>query len=82
MADVIPNAQYHIKLVIADDQDILFDSAVFIAAGSFDIGTLDLGEDVLLTSGNANCQGDEIILDAGILPNNSLNCMVCRWYFN
>jgi len=76
MADVIPNAQYHIKLVIADDQDTLFDSAVFIAAGSFDIGTLDLGEDVLLSSGNANCQGDEIVLDAGILPLNS----TIAWY--
>ena len=71
MADVIPNASYHIKLVIADDQDTLFDSAVFLAAGSFDIGELDLGEDILLTSGNANCQGDEIIIDAGILPINS-----------
>ncbi|NNL15309.1 MAG: T9SS type B sorting domain-containing protein [Flavobacteriaceae bacterium] len=71
MADVIPNEQYHIKIVIADDQDTLFDSAVFLAAGSFDIGELDLGEDILLTSGNANCQGDQRIIDAGVLPLNS-----------
>ena len=62
MATVIPNDQYHIKLVIADDQDTLFDSAVFLSAGSFDIGTIDLGDDILLTSGNANCLGDEVLL--------------------
>ena len=70
-ATVTPNELYHIKLVIADDGDSLFDSAVFIAAGSFDIGDLDLGDDILLTSGEANCQGDEVLLDAGELPNNA-----------
>ena len=70
-AEVTPNELYHIKLVIADDGDTLFDSAVFLAAGSFDIGDLDLGDDILLTSGEANCEGDEVTLDAGDLPNNS-----------
>ncbi|MDB9712378.1 gliding motility-associated C-terminal domain-containing protein [Flavobacteriaceae bacterium] len=70
-ADVIPNELYHIKLVVADDGDTVYDSAVFIAAGSFNIGDLDLGEDILLASGDALCQGQEMILDAGGLPNNS-----------
>ncbi|MFD1614337.1 T9SS type B sorting domain-containing protein [Gelatiniphilus marinus] len=41
---ITPYVQYHIKLVIADQTDGDFDSAVFIEGNSFKI--LDLGEDV------------------------------------
>ena len=70
-SNVTPNELYTIKLVVADDGDTLYDSAVFIDGGSFDIGQLDLGEDILVSSGNALCEGQEIVLDAGALPNNS-----------
>ncbi len=37
-ATVIPGQSYHIKMVIADARDSSYDSAVFLEAGSFDIG--------------------------------------------
>src|SRR5690606_13114102 len=39
---VIPGNIYHIKLVIADRNDNILDSAVFLGGGSFNIGTADL----------------------------------------
>ncbi|WP_055447125.1 choice-of-anchor L domain-containing protein [Lacinutrix mariniflava] len=66
MSTVVPNRTYHIKLVIADDGDTAYDSAVFLKAGSFEIGEVDLGEDILLTGGNANCEGDNVLLDIGV----------------
>ncbi|APY08350.1 hypothetical protein BWZ20_08585 [Winogradskyella sp. J14-2] len=56
---------YHIKLVIADQSDSAFDSGVFLKAGSFDLGELDLGEDITIASGDAACLGDPVVLDTG-----------------
>ncbi|MDH7444017.1 T9SS type B sorting domain-containing protein [Aquimarina sp. 2201CG14-23] len=63
--NVIANERYTIKLVIADNQDGDFDSAVFLAAGSFNLGG-DLGDDRTLAAGNPGCTGDSIILNATI----------------
>ncbi|WMI68759.1 choice-of-anchor L domain-containing protein [Mangrovimonas sp. YM274] len=56
---------YHIKLVMADEGDSALDSAVFLRAGSFDLGTFDLGIDITQANGNAVCQGESIILSTG-----------------
>ena len=65
IGDVISGNPYTIKLVIADETDTAYDSAVFIEAGSFDIGNVDLGNDILTEDGTAICEGESIILDAG-----------------
>ncbi len=53
---VTPGQQYHIKLVVADRQDNILDSAVFLEGGSFNFG-LELGIDFLISGGNALCAG-------------------------
>jgi gliding motility-associated-like protein len=63
IATVIPNETYHVKLVIADEQNYRYDSAVFLEAGSFQLST-NLGEDLLIAYNNALCPNETILLDA------------------
>ena len=64
ISDVIIGNTYTIKMVVADDTDTAFNMAVFIEAGSFNIGSTDLGDDLLIASGSAPCEGDSATLDA------------------
>ena len=61
--DVIPGTTYHIKLVIADQGNGLYDSGVILKAGSF-LGSKDIGPDRLISTNNAICHGDTLTLDA------------------
>ncbi|MFT5849076.1 choice-of-anchor L domain-containing protein, partial [Psychroserpens sp.] len=61
-APVIPGDTYRIKLVIADAGDAALDSGVFLKAGSFDLGG-DLGDDITILAGTAECDGEVITLD-------------------
>ena len=65
---VTPGTQYHIKLVIADQADTLFDSAVFLEGGSLDIGNVELGNDFLQSTGNALCSGSSYTIESGLDP--------------
>jgi len=56
-ANILPNVQYHIKLVIADQTDENYDSAVFIQGNSFN-PTVDLGPDVSTCAQNYEINGD------------------------
>ncbi|WP_179346332.1 T9SS type B sorting domain-containing protein [Winogradskyella ursingii] len=60
-ANVVPNETYHVKLVIADEQNFRFDSAVFLEAGSFQLST-DLGINRLLSTNNPLCEGETLDL--------------------
>ena len=62
-SDVIPGQTYHIKLVIADEGNYRYDSAIFLGGGSFNF-TIDIGDDRLIANGNPLCQGENLAVNA------------------
>jgi len=60
--DVIAGKTYHIKLVIADDKEEYFDSAIFLEAGSFS-AKIDLGTDHSSSTNNPLCFGESFTID-------------------
>ncbi|WP_033958853.1 T9SS type B sorting domain-containing protein [Psychroserpens jangbogonensis] len=73
-ADVIPNQTYRVKLVIADEQNYRYDSAVFLEAGSFQLST-NLGPNRLLATQNGLCEDETLVLDASQANSNSF-----KWF--
>ncbi len=73
--DVIPGKTYHVKLVIADDQNKNLESAVFLEAGSF-TSKVTLGEDRTIAGNNPACFGEKVLLDTKL---NSTN-YTFKWY--
>lgn len=65
---LIPNTSYHIKLVIADRQDNLSDSAIFLGANSFNVGQDVLGPDLTLANNTAVCDNGTRTLVSGLNP--------------
>ena len=63
-SNVIVGETYHIKLIIADHTNYRYDSAVFLKAGSFTVGT-DLGIDLSRVTNNPLCGNETITLDCG-----------------
>ena len=63
---LVPNTPYHIKLVIADRNDPLSDSAIFLSATSFNIGQAVLGQDLTVQDGSAICYGQTHTLSTGL----------------
>ena len=75
-ANVLSGHTYHVKLVIADEQNYRFDSAVFLEAGSFQLNT-DLGSNRLVSTISALCENDTLELNASQAGATSY-----RWFFN
>ncbi|SFI76151.1 choice-of-anchor J domain-containing protein [Myroides guanonis] len=64
---VVPGRKYHIKLAVMDFCTTQsHSSAVFFNAGSFDLGDLDLGADLLVENGNALCGGECVTIKSGL----------------
>lgn len=62
-ANVVPGTLYHMKLVVADQGNQLFDSAIFLGGGSFKV-EVDLGIDRLIATENPLCPNETLMLDA------------------
>ena len=66
-APVTVGNPYTVKLVVVDDSDTTLNTTIFIEGGTFEIGGVSLGEDLLIANGNAPCQGSTHTLDATIM---------------
>ena len=75
-ATVIPGKLYHIKLVVADQGNNLYDSAIFLGGGSFKFEK-DLGPDQLIVTNNPVCQNNTFPIDATEAGTNSY-----KWFKN
>jgi len=75
-ASIVPNVIYNVKLVIADEQNFRFDSAVFLEASSLQLST-DLGENKLLSTQTNLCPLETTMLDATAPGINTY-----RWFKN
>jgi gliding motility-associated-like protein len=75
-SNVTPGVLYHIKLVIADQGNNLFDSAIFLGGGSFAVET-DLGDDRLFAANNPLCENETLTLNAA-----TPNATGYKWFRN
>lgn len=72
---VIPGNTYRIKMVIADQGNALYDSAVFLRANSFN-ASVDLGPNKLIANNTGLCANETLTLNANI-PNATY-----KWFRN
>lgn len=78
-SQVIPGESYHIRLIIADRQDTIYDSAVFLEAGSFNLGStiIDLSG-IEVEDGSVLCDVPSYNLIVNVAAPNA----TFQWSFN
>lgn len=76
-SSVIPGNQYHIKLVIADEGNYRYDSAIFLKGSSFSFSA-DLGSDRTFTNNNPVCFDESLTLDV----TTPVGVQLYQWNFN
>lgn len=85
-SDVTPNHTYHMKLVIADRNDSVLDSGVFLSAGSFYLGQELRGmygtgfenfKDFTIQNGGALCSQETRRINLGVMP---ITGATYEWY--
>lgn len=59
---VVPGLKYHIKLVIADETNYRYDSAIFLGGSSFE-ADIDLGENRLFATNSPLCFNEPYVLN-------------------
>lgn len=73
-ANVTPGVTYHIKLVIADEGNYRYDSAIFLLGGSFSFD-LNLGDDRTFANENPVCPDEIFTIDA-----TTMGATTYQWY--
>ena len=78
---VIPGRKYHIKLAVIDFcENVQHSSAVFFNSGTFDLGSLDLGDDLLIETNNAICDEESKIISASGVATIENAATIIEWY--
>lgn len=79
---VVPGRKYHIKLAVIDFCTVVsHSSAVLFNAGSFNLGNIDLGDDMTIEKNTALCANETVVLDSGIVKSGELNVEI-SWFKN
>jgi gliding motility-associated-like protein len=79
-ANVTPGVSYHFKMILSDYRDSIFDSAVFIEGGSFDIGiSFTDGAGTVLPSTINMCDNAPQVLTAQVVTSPGTTY---QWFLN